>query len=130
MQVQVLSSAPGYRKWVEGVGSSTYFLCPRQRFARVVGRSTRKDSEGVRRQGQSARHVQTRMIQVHVGNHAGSSPVIRTIFVVRKSYKTEKAQDLVSLVLFCYHFLWFAPFAEYLNLGAAFDLFFKKQDSN
>ena len=41
-------------------------------------RSTRKDSEGVRRQRQSARHVQTRMIQVHVGNHAGSSPVIRT----------------------------------------------------
>ena len=40
------------------------FLCPRQCFARVVGRSTRKDSEGVRRQGQSARHVQTRMIQV------------------------------------------------------------------
>lgn len=42
------------------------------------------------------------------------------IFVVRKSYKTEKAQDLVGLVLFCYHILWFAPFAEYLNLGAAF----------
>ena len=40
--------------------------------------NTRKDSEGVRRQRQSARHVQTRMIQVHVGNHAGSSPVIRT----------------------------------------------------
>lgn len=42
------------------------------------------------------------------------------IFVVRKSYKTQKAQDLVGLVLFCYHILWFAPFAEYLNLGAAF----------
>ena len=42
------------------------------------------------------------------------------IFVVRKSYKTQKAQDLVGLVLFCYHILWFAPFAEYLNLRAAF----------
>ena len=42
------------------------------------------------------------------------------IFVVRKSYKTQKAQDLVGLVLFCYHILWFAHFAEYLNLGAAF----------
>ena len=46
------------------------------------------------------RNWQTRMIQVHVGNHAGSSPVIRTIFVVRKSYNTQKAQDLVGLVLF------------------------------
>ena len=42
------------------------------------------------------------------------------IFVVRKSYKTQKAQDLVGLVLFCCHILWFAPFAEYLNSGAAF----------
>ena len=25
------------------------------------------------------------------------------IFVVRKSYKTQKAQDLVGLVLFCYY---------------------------
>ena len=43
-----------------------------------------------------------------------------SIFVVRKSYKTQKAQDLVGLVLFCCYILWFAPFAEYLNLGAAF----------
>ena len=50
----------------------------------------------------------------------GSSPVSSSIFVVRKSYKTQKAQDLVCLVLFCCHILWFAPFAEYLNLGAAF----------
>ncbi len=51
---------------------------------------------------------------------ASSNLAISSIFVVRKSYKTEKAQDLVGLVLFCYHILWFAPFAEYLNLGAAF----------
>ena len=42
------------------------------------------------------------------------------IFVVRKSYKTQKAQDLVGLVLFCCYILWFAHLAEYLNLGAAF----------
>ena len=42
------------------------------------------------------------------------------IFVVRKNYKTEKAQDLLNLVLFCYHILWFASFAEYLNSGVAF----------
>ena len=53
-------------------------------------------------------------------SRAGSSPVDRTIFVVRKSYKTRKAQDLVGLVLFCYYILWFAHLAEYLNLGAAF----------
>lgn len=57
---------------------------------------------------------------VHIREVTGSSPVASTIFVVRKSYKTEKAQDLVGLVLFCYHILWFASFAEYLNLGAAF----------
>ncbi len=51
---------------------------------------------------------------------ASSNLAISSIFVVRKSYKTEKAQDLVGLVLFCYHILWFAHFAEYLNLGAAF----------
>ena len=55
-------------------------------------------------------------------NHdvVGSSPTGGAIFVVRKSYKTQKAQDLVGLVLFCCYILWFAPFAEYLNLGAAF----------
>ena len=42
------------------------------------------------------------------------------IFVVRKSYKTKKAQDLVGLVLFCCYILWFAHLVEYLNLGAAF----------
>ena len=57
----------------------------------------------------------------------GSNPTGGAIFVVRKSYKTQKAQDLVGLVLFCYHILWFAPFAEYLNLRAAFQLFFQKR---
>ena len=33
----------------------------------------------------------------------GSNPVSSSIFVVRKSYKTQKAQDLVGLVLFCYY---------------------------
>ena len=46
------------------------------------------------------------------------------IFVVRKRYKTKKAQDLVGLVLFCYLILWFTHFAEYLNSGAAFQHFF------
>ena len=31
---------------------------------------------------------------------AGSSPASSSIFVVRKNYKTKKAQDLISLVLF------------------------------
>ena len=57
---------------------------------------------------------------LHMRGVTGSSPVVSTIFVVRKSYKTQKAQDLVGLVLFCYHILWFAPFAEYLNFRAAF----------
>ena len=35
----------------------------------------------------------------------GSNPLSSTIFVVRKSYKTQKAQDLVGLVLFCYYIL-------------------------
>ena len=56
----------------------------------------------------------------------GSNPTRGAIFVVRKSYKTEKAQDLVGLVLFCCYILWFAPFAEYLNLGAAFWPIFQK----
>ena len=50
----------------------------------------------------------------------GSNPTRGAIFVVRKSYKIEKAQDLVGRVLFCYYILWFAPFAEYLNSGATF----------
>ena len=33
----------------------------------------------------------------------GSNPTWGAIFVVRKSYKTQKAQDLVGLVLFCYY---------------------------
>lgn len=46
------------------------------------------------------------------------------IFVVRKSYNTQKAQDLVGFVLFCCYILWFAHLAEYLNSGAAFQYFF------
>ena len=34
---------------------------------------------------------------------ASSNLAISSIFVVRKSYKTLKAQDLVGLVLFCYY---------------------------
>ena len=49
-----------------------------------------------------------------------TNPTRGAIFVVRKSYKTQKAQDLVGLVLFCHYILRFAHFAEYLNLGAAF----------
>ena len=54
----------------------------------------------------------------------GSNPLSSTIFVVRKSYTTKKAQDLVGLVLFCCYILWFAHFAEYLNSRAAFQYFF------
>ena len=72
------------------------------------------------------RNWQTRMIQVHVGNHAGSSPVIRTIFVVRKSYNTQKAQDIAYLVLFCYYILCFCRWTKSLNLTAAFRRFFQK----
>lgn len=36
-----------------------------------------------------------------------SSPVILTIYVVRKSYNNEKAQDIVYLVLFHYYILCF-----------------------
>ena len=50
----------------------------------------------------------------------GSNPTRGAIFVVRKSYKTQKAQDLVGLVLFCCYILLFAHLAEYLNLRAAF----------
>ena len=66
-----------------------------------------------------------RMVRDH--EVVGSNPVASTIFVVRKSYKTQKAQDLVDLVLFCYYILRFAHFAEYLNSGAAFQHFFQKR---
>ena len=35
----------------------------------------------------------------------GSSPVGGAIFVVRKSYNRQKAQDIAYLVLFCYYIL-------------------------
>ena len=56
----------------------------------------------------------------------GSNPTWGAIFVVRKSYKTQKAQGLLNLVLFCSHILWLTHFAEYLNSGAAFWLVFQK----
>ena len=36
---------------------------------------------------------------------AGSNPAISSIFVVRKSYNRQKAQDIAYLVLFCYYIL-------------------------
>ena len=59
--------------------------------------------------------------------HKGSNPFLSAIFVVRKSYKIKKAQDLVGLVLFCCYILCFVSFAEYLNSGAAFQHFFQKR---
>ena len=35
----------------------------------------------------------------------GSNPVSSSIFVVRKSYNRQKAQDIAYLVLFCYYIL-------------------------
>ena len=57
--------------------------------------------------------------------HSQKSPekrdfVVHTHLCSTKKLHNKKAQDFVGLVLFCYHILWFAPFAEYLNLGAAF----------
>ena len=101
MQVQVLSSAPDTGSGSRALVLRPIFLCPRQCFARVVGRSTRKDSEGVRRQGQSARHVQTRMIQVHVGNHAGSSPVIRTRYRKWVEGVGSSTYFFMSTAMFC-----------------------------
>ena len=48
------------------------------------------------------------------------------IFVVRKSYNTQKAQDIAHLVLFCYYILCFCRWAKSLNLTAAFRRFFQK----
>lgn len=42
---------------------------------------------------------------VHIREVTGSSPVASTIFVVRKSYNRQKAQDIAYLVLFCYYIL-------------------------
>ena len=52
------------------------------------------------------------------------------IFVVRKSYKTQKAQDLVGLVLFCCYILCFCCRTKSLKLTAAFWRFFEKQVLN
>lgn len=46
------------------------------------------------------RNWQTRRFQVPVGDHMGSSPFIRTIFVVRKGYKLKKAQKHMVFGLF------------------------------
>ena len=48
------------------------------------------------------------------------------IFVVRKSYNTQKAQDIAYLVLFCYYILCFCRWTKSLNLTAAFRRFFQK----
>ena len=57
----------------------------------------------------------------------GSNPVASTIFVVRKGYNLEKAQDLVDFVLFLYYILCFVAFAKSLYLTTAFCLFFQKR---
>ncbi len=57
---------------------------------------------------------------------AGSSPASSSIFVVRKSYNTQKAQDIAYLVLFCYYILCFCRWTKSLNLTAAFWHFFQK----
>ena len=56
----------------------------------------------------------------------GSSPTAGTIFVVRKSYNRQKAQDIAYLVLFCYYILCFCRWTKSLNLTAAFRRFFQK----
>ena len=48
------------------------------------------------------------------------------IFVVRKSYNRQKAQDIAYLVLFCYYILCFCHRTKSLNLTAAFWRFFHK----
>ena len=62
--------------------------------------------------------------------YAGASPVTSTIFVVRKSYNRQKAQDIAYLVFFCYYILCFCHRTKSLILQLHFDLFFKKQDLN
>ena len=57
---------------------------------------------------------------------AGSNPAISSIFVVRKSYNRQKAQDIAYLVLFCYYILCFCRWTKSLNLTAAFRRFFQK----
>ena len=56
----------------------------------------------------------------------GSSPVGGAIFVVRKSYKTEKAQDIVVLCFFVVYILCFCCWTKSLNSGAAFCPIFQK----
>ena len=53
------------------------------------------------------RNWQTRMIQVHVGNHAGSSPVIRTIAVAtlcgRNEKEVSKSLPFFIVLYACHH---------------------------
>ena len=51
---------------------------------------------------------------------------MKYIFVVRKSYNRQKAQDIAYLVLFCYYILCFCRWTKSLNLTAAFRRFFQK----
>ena len=48
------------------------------------------------------------------------------IFVVRKSYNRQKAQDIAYLVLFCYYILCFCRWTKSLNLTATFWRFWGK----
>lgn len=50
----------------------------------------------------------------------------KDIFVVRKSYNRQKAQDIAYLVLFCYYILCFCRWTKSLNVTAAFRRFFQK----
>ena len=59
-------------------------------------------------------------------NRCKANPRISTIFVVRKSYNRQKAQDIAYLVLFCYYILCFCRWTKSLNLTAAFRRFFQK----
>ena len=56
----------------------------------------------------------------------GSNPTRGAIFVVRKSYKTEKAQDIVVLCFFVVYILCFCCWTKSLNSGAAFCPIFQK----
>ena len=57
---------------------------------------------------------------------ASSNLAWGAIFVVRKSYNRQKAQDIAYLVLFCYYILCFCRWTKSLNLTAAFRRFFQK----
>ena len=59
-------------------------------------------------------------------NKVAAISYCKHIFVVRKSYKTEKAQDIVVLCFFVVYILCFRGRAKSLNSGAAFCPIFQK----